>query len=264
MSLAGMLDMDLKLLMVLETRHTFFYPMTSPLKTGIASYEFEKIREERLKEEKKQMSAFVDKLNSRGAKIKVDFEIRSGATDMILLEASGKKDTYMLMINESEEPEMGFLINTYLQIVEKTECPILKVNGDFDFSKLQKVLYATDYKEEDVPVLKKLSEMLAPFKAEITALHITDNLDLEEKLKSHGYESSLLKKIGYDRIRFAIRKDKKVPRGIMDYAKSGKYDMIVVLKENRSFLERIFGSSDSNKILAKAETPVMVYHEENV
>lgn len=264
LSLAKELDMELKLFMVLETRHTFFYPMTSPLKTGLATYEFETIREERLKEEEKRISEFVDNKNSSGKLPEISFEIRTGATDLILLDVSKEHDTYMIVINEADEPELGFIINTYLQIIEKTGCPLLKVNKDFKFDKVKKVLYATDYMEEDVPTLKKLAEMLAPFKASITALHITESVDLEEKLKSHGFESSIQDKIGYDRIEFAVSEEKKVTRGVTAYAESGNFDMIVVLKENRNFLKRLFTKSDSNRILSKSEIPVMVFHQENV
>lgn len=263
LSLAEALDMELKLFMVLETRHTFFYPMTSPLKTGLATYEFEKIREERQKEEEKRIGEFVDKKNKKDKGPEISFEIRSGATDLILLDVSEKDDTYLIVINEADEPELGFIINTYLQILEKTGCPVLKVQKDFKFDKIKKVLYATDYMEEDVPTLKKLAEMMAPFKASITALHITESVDLEEKLKSHGFESSIYEKIGYDRISFAVREEKKVTAGVMEFAQSGDFDMIVVLKENRNFLQRIFTKSDSNKILSKSEIPVMVFHQEN-
>jgi nucleotide-binding universal stress UspA family protein len=264
LSLAEKLDMDLELFMVLETRHTFFYPMTSPLKTGLATYEFEKIREERLKEEKKRISEFVERKNKSGHHPEISFEIRSGATDLILLDVSKEDDTYLIVINEADEPELGFIINTYLQILEKTGCPILKVNKDFSFEKIKKVLYATDYMEEDLSTLKKLAEMIAPFKASVTALHITESVDLEEKLKSHGFESSIRDKIGYDRVEFAVREDKHVTEGVTDYAMSGDFDMIVVLKENRNFLQRLFTKSDSNRILSKSEIPVMVFHQENV
>ncbi|MDF1571113.1 MAG: universal stress protein [Bacteroidales bacterium] len=263
LSLAEALDMELKLFMVLETRHTFFYPMTSPLKTGLATYEFEKICEERLKEEEKRIGEFVDQKNKSGKAPKISFEIRSGATDLILLDVSEENDTYLIVINEADEPELGFIINTYLQIVEKTGCPILKVNKEFEFDKIKKVLYATDYMEEDVPTLKKLAEMIAPFKASITALHITESVDLEEKLKSHGFEASIHDKTGYDRIEFAVREEKNVTRGVTEYAVSDDFDMIVVLKENRNFLQRLFSRSDSNRILSKSEIPVMVFHQES-
>lgn len=260
-SIAKTLEYDIKLLMVLETRHTFFYPMTSPLKTGLASYEFEMIREERMKEEESQIKKFLEEHKSDKDMPEITYEIRSGATDMVLIEESEKDDAAMILVNEAEEPELGFIINTYLTILEKIDCPLIKVPEDFDLNKLSKILYATDYKEEDIQTLTRLAEIAAPFGGAITALHITDSVDLEEKLKSHGFESSIQDKIGYDKIDFAISEDKKVVTGILEFAEKGNYNVVVLLKENRNFLKRIFTKSDSNRVLKEADIPVMIYRE---
>ncbi len=259
--LAKALDMELQFFMVLETRNNYFYPMTSPLKSGIATYEFEKIREERQKEESERLDKFIKDKSKEKDVPHLSFEIRTGATDMILEELSKEEDTYMILINEAQEPEQGFLINVYLQVLEHTACPIMKLTESFRFSNMKKVLYATDYKEEDISTLKNLSGILAPFKSEVTALHVTDSIDLEEKLKSHGFEASLKEKVGYDKINVSIMEDKKVVDGILDYANKESFDMIVLLKENRNFLQRIFTRSDSNRVLSKADIPVMIFHQ---
>jgi nucleotide-binding universal stress UspA family protein len=261
--LAKTLNHNVKLLMVLETRHPYFYPMTTTLHTGMESYQFEEMHVEREKQADKVLKKFIEKKNKGKGKPQFSYEILSGATDMILIDVSEQSDTNMILLNESEEPEQGFIINTYLNTLEKTSCPILKIPDNKDFSNLSKILYATDYKEEDFSTLAKLSDIAAPFKAEITTLHIADSVDLEEKMKSHGYEKTLHDKVGYDKISFAVREDENVVEGVMDYATSGKFDMIVLLKENRNFLQRLFTKSDSNKILSKADIPVMIYHEED-
>ncbi len=260
--LAKTLNFNVKLLMVLETRHPYFYPMTTTLHTGMESYQFEALHAEREEEAKEVLEKFIEKKKGGNGQPNITYEILSGATDQILIEISKESDTYMIMLNESQEPEQGFIINTYLNTLEKTHCPILKVPEKKDLGNLSKILYATDYKEEDFSTLGRLADLAAPFKAEITTLHITDSVDLEEKMKSHGFEKSLHDKIGYDKISFAVREDKKVVDGIMDYAGSGNFDMIVLLKENRNFIQRLFTRSDSNKILSEADIPVMVFHQE--
>jgi nucleotide-binding universal stress UspA family protein len=262
-TLAKILDMEVKLLMVLETRYPYFYPMTSTLKTGLETYEFERIHEERQKEEEKILQKFIDEKNSEKDHPSISFEIISGATDIVLIDASEQPETYLILINQDSEPEQGFIINTYMNTLEKTKCPIMKIPAEFNFGEVGKILYATDYNKEDVDTLLRLIEIARPFNAEITTLHITDSIDMEEKLKSHGFETSIQDKVGYDRISFAIQEEKDVVQGIMEYARKGHFDMIVLLKENRNFLQRLFTRSDSNKILAEADIPVMICHEKN-
>ncbi|MCF8346050.1 MAG: universal stress protein [Bacteroidales bacterium] len=262
-TLAKTLDLEVKLLMVLETRYPYFYPMTSTLKTGLETYEFERIHEERRKEEEKVLKKFADKKNAETTHPRVSFEIFSGATDMVLIDVSEQPETFLILITQAHEPEQGFIINTYLNTLEKTRCPVLKIPVDFNFGEVSKILYATDYNKEDVDTLLRLVEIAHPFNAEITTLHITDSLDMEEKLKRHGFESSIQEKIGYEQVSFAVQADKDVVHGIMEYARKGHFDLIVLLKENRNFLQRLFTRSDSNKILAEADVPVMICHEKN-
>ncbi|MEX0981107.1 MAG: universal stress protein [Bacteroidales bacterium] len=261
--LAKKLDLDVKLLMVLETRHPYFYPMTTTLHTGMETYQFEAMHAERKEEAEKVFDKFIKERKSGKGQPQISYEILSGATDLILIDASGQSDTFMILVNESQEPEQGFIINTYLNTLEKISCPILKVPEKKNFTNLGKILYATDYKEEDLTTLSKLADIAAPFQAEITTLHVTDSVDLEDKIKSRGFEETLHDKIGYDKISFAVRQDENVVDGIMEYARSGKFDMIVLLKENRNFLQRLFTKSDSNKILSEADIPVMVFQQES-
>jgi nucleotide-binding universal stress UspA family protein len=260
--LARALDQDVTLLMVLETRHPYFYPMTTTLHTGMDSYQFEEMHAEREKEAEKVLKEFTKEKNRKQGQPGISYQILSGATDMILIDVSENEETALICINESQEPEQGFLINTYLNTLEKASCPILKIPEKRSLDKLGKILYATDYKEEDLPTLSKLAKIAAPFKAEITTLHITESVDLEEKMLSHGFEKKLHDKVGYEKISFAVREDKNVVEGIMDYARSGHYDLIVLLKENRNFLQRLFTRSDSNKILSESDIPVMVFHQD--
>ncbi|MCF8226853.1 MAG: universal stress protein [Bacteroidales bacterium] len=258
---AKKMDLDIHLLMVMETRHAYFYPMTSPLKSDLAAYEFEQIREERQLREQADMDKYVNEQNEIKGNPHFSFEIVNGATDLVLTEISRNEDTSFILINESQEPENGFIINTYLNILENAECPVLKIPQYTGITDIKKILYATDYREEDLPTLSKLSEIASIFSARITALHITDSVDLEEKLLSHGFETSVKEKVGYEGLEFTIHEDKDIIEGILTFSHKGNFDLIVLLKENRSFLKRIFTSSDSNKILSKSDIPVMIYHE---
>jgi nucleotide-binding universal stress UspA family protein len=49
---------------------------------------------------------------------------------------------------------------------------------------------------------------------------------------------------------------------INSYASRTQTDLIVVLKENKNFLERIFHQSSSEKMVAESDKTILVFHEE--
>jgi len=254
--------LEIELAMVIEQRYEYFYPVSTPVRGDITAYEFEKVREERIKAEEKKLKAFIENYSGKQDNPTMNYIIESGATDVVLNDYSKKDDTAFILINESQEPENSFIINTYLNIVENADCPVIKIPDRYNKAiPLKKILYATDYKEEDIPTLKRIIETASVFDSEITTLHITDSIDLQEKLMSRGFETSIKEKLGYEKIKLEIHKDKDAVSGVINFANNGNYDMIVVLKENRNFFQRIFTRSDSNKILSKSDIPVMVFHE---
>ena len=53
----------------------------------------------------------------------------------------------------------------------------------------------------------------------------------------------------------------EIPDIINEAASEMNADLIVALKENRHFLDRIFKASSTRKIIEHAKLPVLVYHE---
>ena len=126
----------------------------------------------------------------------------------------------------------------------------------------KKILYATDYNEADITTLKRLVALTKEFSPEITALHITDSKDFEEKTMQKGFKDIVAQETNYDKIHVKTEKESKsTEEKINDIAIKIKADLIVLLKENKGFIEKIFTSSSTKKVIKKAKLPVLVYHE---
>jgi nucleotide-binding universal stress UspA family protein len=48
---------------------------------------------------------------------------------------------------------------------------------------------------------------------------------------------------------------------INDYSSDIDANLVVMLKENRHFLERLFKPSSTKKLIKEAKLPVLVFHE---
>jgi nucleotide-binding universal stress UspA family protein len=181
----------------------------------------------------------------------VDNKTSEGYFDFIVL--SGSADS-LYMINERN-----------MDIVKRVHLPVLLIPEGKKFTGPKLIVYATDYKEEDIPVLRHISEFASNFRAGITALHITDDVDFEEKVVKQGFKQTVLDKVGYNRIEIttmAPEADKDFEQAVNDYAKSVNADMIAALRGKKGFIDRVFRSSATRKLINAAELPVLVYQEE--
>jgi nucleotide-binding universal stress UspA family protein len=157
-----------------------------------------------------------------------------------------------------------FVRESNIEIIKNTHCPVWLIPPDIEYQSFNRIVYATDYLEEDIPALKKLSDIATVYNAQITALHITENIDFEERIKSSGYGDMLKEKVGYGKVDMKLVAEEKgtgIAENILKFASHSEADLIVLMKEDKSFLERIFTSSMTRKLSKQTMFPVLVYHE---
>ncbi|NJM15186.1 MAG: universal stress protein [Bacteroidales bacterium] len=152
-----------------------------------------------------------------------------------------------------------------MDVIRSVKCPVWVIPRPVKYKPLKEVVYATDYKEEDISTLKKLIPLTKPFEPNITALHVTDNRDFNEKVTNAGFAKLVRDKTGYDNISIkTIRENgsSNIAELVNDFSLMLGAQLIVVLKENNGFMERLFKSSTTKEIINEARLPVLVYHEQ--
>ncbi|MEA3478617.1 MAG: universal stress protein [Bacteroidota bacterium] len=169
-----------------------------------------------------------------------------------------------LLVLESTDKHSSWSDNLITnEIISSVECPVWIVPGGAEYYTPEEIVYATDYKSQDINTLVRLVDMLGKFSPTITALHITDDAGFESKIKETGFQKMLQNNTGYQKINLnaLLEAGQDISKLINDFAIATEADLIVILKENRSFLERIFKASPGKKIIKHASIPVLVFHE---
>ncbi len=174
-----------------------------------------------------------------------------------------KNRNLMLLVSthQTYTEASGGLIG-YPNIVDHVKCPVLAIPEENTTISIKKVLYATDYHEEDINALKHLySYLSAGENFHITVMHNTGSFDFNDKLKWVGMQELIKEEVSVENIDFKLETDKDVEDGIQDYIDKFDPDLLVVLKEKKGFFKRIFSSSDTKSILARFKKPILVYHD---
>ncbi|MEA3478878.1 MAG: hypothetical protein U9R60_11905 [Bacteroidota bacterium] len=132
------------------------------------------------------------------------------------------------------------------------------------FKSFRNIIYATDYVEEDISTLKKIISLTGKSLPYITALHITDHKDFEIRINKAGFQKVLETKTEYQKVKVKALPKKKGDSTfglINEYATLNKTDLIVILKENWSFMHRIIAENTMGKTSEQADVPALVYHQ---
>jgi hypothetical protein len=103
------------------------------------------------------------------------------------------------------------------------------------------------------------------FPANITAVHITADPGFEEKVKGEGFAGMIREETGYEMISVKVLQQQKgepLITELHNFALMMDADLVVLLRENRGFLDRLFHGSRSEKIARETKLPVLIYNEE--
>lgn len=162
------------------------------------------------------------------------------------------------------EVRQGLLkqMTTNDDIIDEADCPVLIVPGNIAYRPFRKVVFASAFREEDIPALKDLVRILSDVSPEIRVVHVTGNPD-DEKIRRTGFDEILRSQTGYQNIFVEYLKDEKslnIAGMIKSYAIESNADLIVAMKQDRNFFGKLFSSDRTKKILKEEpELPVLIY-----
>lgn len=242
------------------------YPLGTAGSTGVEMAQVQKNLEEMAENAKNTFKKNIHKIQAEITGVNFGYTTTLGETKFVLAEYIEKNKASMLLMEATREE--GFLSAgpVSMGMIRDIQCPIWVIPNQAQYQPFKKIIYTTDFKEEDIDTLKKLIALTSVFKPKITGLHITDSSDFNEKVKTTGFQRMVQSKTAYDdlTIKSFIDSNKDDEAELInDYAMRIQADLVVVLKENKAFLERIFSSSKTKKIIKKAELPVLIFHEKD-
>ncbi len=240
------------------------FPMGVPTMARQAEYyneqQLRKLFEEVKKTFEKEVNVVKSKLKNPP---EINYQVKQGISAHVVDDFTDKgKYKYLLL---SADEDNSFLINDRNQdIIKHAHCPVWIVPSNRDYKKVESIIYATDYNEEDIDTMKKISDLATVFDAKITGLHVTDNLDFNEKVKNSGFRDMITDKVGYKKLDITTivqEKGDSLAKTINGFAEMVDGDMIAVLKENKNFFERLFTKSETKDIISHTHYPLLVFQE---
>ena len=121
----------------------------------------------------------------------------------ILAEASAGGYDLITMGNRGiSEFKTTFVGSNSVNVIEKTPCPVLLVPTKAEYVGFDRMVYATDYLEEDKLVIQSVISFAIGFGSQVDVLHISHHDQLVDKALYEEFKSELVSFINYSKIRF--------------------------------------------------------------
>ncbi|MEM9829552.1 MAG: universal stress protein [Bacteroidota bacterium] len=170
---------------------------------------------------------------------------------MIVMGTSGVKDIF--------EEYVG---SNTVKTIEHASCPVLCVPTEATYQKPKKVMYATNYQEEDTEALARLGLFAEPFGAELHVVHLCHHKSLSQKATHQAFQRKITEALPDTNLLFEeLEYEEDVAHGIDQYAIEQNMDMVALLYHRQNLLERWLEGSTVRDISYFATYPLLVYRE---
>ncbi|MGS2740201.1 universal stress protein [Sinomicrobium sp. M5D2P17] len=142
-------------------------------------------------------------------------------------------------------------------VMRKATVPVLAIPGRYIYSKIEKILFPTDYlryfKKEE---LQPLIDIAKRHGAGITVLHVEEDLKWTENEQQNKEKlQKLLTGIDFE---FIVVQDTDISAAIQDHIRDNHYDMLAMMHRKHSFLGRLLLRQNIANIGFNLEIPFLV------
>ena len=204
-------------------------------------------------------------LSSTGL-IKSDIELVTSAGPFIdqLLSLTEKKNAELIILGTkgvSSVKEIFMGTNTF-HAIERVNCPLIAIPQTSNYHKINKIVFATNYVENDFENINKVVDFAKYFNAQVIMLHV----ETGKPSKSYTYNQTeqffqhVKESTNYENLTFKLIENKNVEEAISLYLDEIKADLFALTNRQRSLFQKLFDHSLTSKIINHIHLPLMVFH----
>ncbi len=154
----------------------------------------------------------------------------------------------------------AFVGSTTLQVIEKVNMPVFCVPLKAQYQKIDHVVFASDYYDEDKVIIQALLAFTTPLKASIEIIHVSETgnkLALEDQEQYQKRMESFIGQAPME-IKFII-KDDDIAQTLDRYMHQSHAEVLVLCKRDRNFFQQLFSDSLTKRLSYFTDYPLLIY-----
>ena len=159
-------------------------------------------------------------------------------------------------VNELRENIIGSRAS---RLVENSDRDILIVPRRVFFKTPRKLVFASDYLEEDKLAIQKIVEMARFYEAEVDFVHVSPSLKIMDKTLHEAMVDELKPFVRYEKVNYVLKSYRDdLALALENYLQVAKGDMLVTLSKKKSFFQKVFTKNLSKKMSYFLSKPLWV------
>jgi len=176
-----------------------------------------------------------------------DYAIKIDA-NLIVMGSKGVSDFEEMIIGSNTE-----------KVVRTSNIPVIVVKTDTNKFKFKKLIFASNYDDENKVAFKDFLAFAKKFNSQIHLLKINTVSNFESSYATHKKIKNFIKDFDIKRKTITIYNDASVVKGIINFAKEIDADLISLTTHGRSGLSSLFNGSIAKSVSKNILRPVITF-----
>lgn len=147
------------------------------------------------------------------------------------------------------------------KVMKNAPCPVWIVPEDAAINYPQNILYAADFKEDEILATQKVLQFSKPLEATCRVIHVHDYFELNV---SHGVRNMvhlLEDEFENEDVTFGHVDRADIIEGLETYIRTHKPDVLALAIHEKSFLSKIFDVSVTKHFVQEAKLPILTFRK---
>jgi len=146
-------------------------------------------------------------------------------------------------------------------ILKNATVPLILIPQDSLYRRIKKIIFVTEFREGELPIIQYLSHLSNQLEAELTILHIANN-SISNEFEKHlttDFLNEVKSQTNNDSLNIQVIKKDNIVEGINNYCINNEIDWLIMSPEQKFLFEKIFnpGSSTVKKMAFQTLLPLV-------
>lgn len=180
-----------------------------------------------------------------------------------IIDRISKANIDLLVIGmKDEHSTRGFFSgNIANKIIDKKLCPILIIPPHYNYKKLKKIAYASDFESSDIIALEKLAAIAELYNAEIDVVHIPTMDEYASMQQLEWFKELLKVQVAYKKISYHMVLANSIEQGLRMHIRDENADILGMLeRENQSLFAAVFNKDIVKKMESLVTIPILCFN----
>ncbi len=145
------------------------------------------------------------------------------------------------------------------KVMKEANCPVWIIPQKAKIKHPKKIMYAADFKEDEILATKKMVKITEPLEAFCKVIHVQDIFAPVEQTKIKEQVATINDEFEDEDIFARSLNRSDIIEGLEAYIESFKPDVLALAVHEKSFLEKFFNESVTKHFVQVAELPILTF-----